>query len=105
MGLKVYWTDFAKSELKNIYDYHREKVSVKIAEQITKQIVVTADELKSFPEMGAVEEILQSRPENFRYIISTNYKVIYWINKPKKRIEIIDVFDTRQSPIKITRNK
>lgn len=104
MELKVFWTDFAKSELKNIFDYHKEKVSVKIAEQITKQIVVTAKELKSFPEMGAVEELLKSRPENLRYIISTNYKVIYWINKHKKRIEIIDVFDTRRNPIIISRN-
>lgn len=105
MELRVFWTDFAKSELKNIFDYHKEKVSVKIAKQIVEQIVVTADELKSFPEMGAVEELLQSSPENFRYIINTNYKIIYWINKTKERIEIVDVFDTRQNPIKISRKK
>ncbi len=105
MELKVFWTDFAKSELKNIFDYHKEKVSVKIAQQIVEQIVLTANELKSFPEIGAVEELLKNRPESFRYIISTNYKVIYWINRDKERIEIVDVFDTRQSPIKITRKK
>jgi len=105
MELKVFWTDFAKSELKNIFDYHKEKVSVKIAKQIVEQIVITADKLKSFPEMGVVEELLQSRSETFRYIISTNYKIIYWINKAKERIEIIDVFDTRQNPIKISRKK
>lgn len=105
MELKVFWTDFAKSELKNIFDYHKEKVNVKIAKQIVEQIVVTADELKSFSEMGAVEELLQSRPENFRYIINTNYKIIYWINKAKEQIEILDVFDTRQNPIKISRKK
>lgn len=105
MELKVFWTDFAKSELKNIFDYHKEKVSGKIAQQIVEQIVVTADELKSFPEIGTVEELLQSRSENFRYIISTNYKIIYWINGDKERIEIVDVFDTRQNPIKISRNK
>lgn len=105
MELKVFWTDFAKSELKNIFDYHKEKVSGKIARQIVEQIVVTADKLKSYPEMGTVEDFLGSRSENFRYIISTNYKIIYWINKAKERIEIVDVFDTRQSPIKISRNK
>jgi len=105
MELKVFWTDFAKSELKNIFDYHKEKVSGKIAQQIAEQIVLTAYELKIFPEMGIVEELLQSRPENFRYIISTNYKIIYWINKAKERIEIVDVFDTRQNPIKISREK
>lgn len=49
MELTVFWTDFAKSELKNIFDFHKEKVSVKIAKQIVEQIVITADKLKSFP--------------------------------------------------------
>lgn len=40
MELKVYWTDFAKNELKDIFDYHMEKVNIKTANQITKQIVV-----------------------------------------------------------------
>lgn len=44
MELKVFWTDFAKSELKNIFDYHKEKVSGKIARQIVEQIVLTANE-------------------------------------------------------------
>lgn len=105
MGLIVHWTDFAKGELKNIFEYHKEKVSVKIAQQITQQIVAKANALENFPEMGAVEEFLKNRPQNFRYIVSTNYKIIYWTNKAKERIEVIDVFDTRQNPMKITRNK
>ena len=33
------------------------------------------------------------------------YKIIYWFNKDKNRIEISDVFDARQNPIKIKRQK
>ena len=105
MGLVVHWTDFAKSELRNIFNYHQEKVSLKIARQIIKQIVEKTKELSIFPEIGANEELLKDRPQNFRYLISTNYKVIYWLNKSKNRVEIMDVFDTRQNPIKITRGK
>lgn len=105
MALIVHWTDFAKGELKRIFDYFHQNASLKIAKQISKQIAEAADSLSNFPEMGAVEELLKNRPQNFRYIISTNYKIIYWINKDKNRIEISDVFDTRQNPIKITRNK
>jgi len=105
MGLVVHWTDFAKTQLKNIFDYHHEKVSLKIARQIVKQIVEKTKELSDFPEIGAKEELLKDRPQNFRYLISTNYKVIYWLNKSKNRVEIMDVFDTRQNPIKITRGK
>lgn len=105
MELIVYWTDFAKSELKSIFEYNKEKVSLKIAAQIAKQIVEKANTLKNFPEIGAIEELLKDKPQNFRYIVSTNYKVIYWFNKSKNRIEVMDVFDTRQNPTKIKRNK
>lgn len=105
MGLRIYWTDFAKIELKNIFDYYHKKVSLKIAKKIAKQIVEKADSLSGFPEIGATEELLENRPQNFRYTVITNYKIIYWINEEKKRIEIVDVFDTRQNPKKIQRNK
>ncbi|WP_140939156.1 type II toxin-antitoxin system RelE/ParE family toxin [Sphingobacterium lumbrici] len=105
MGLKVYWTDFAKNELKNIFNYHKEKVSLKIARQITTQIAESAKNLSNFPEIGVHEELLQERPQNFRYIVSTNYKIIYWVNGKKNRVEIVDVFDARQNPIKIKRAK
>lgn len=101
----VYWTDFAKSELKSIFDYHKEKVSLKIAKQISTQIVKKAESLSSFPEIGVIEELLNDIPQNFKYIVSTNYKIIYWINNNKNRIEVVDVFDTRQNPIKMERNK
>ncbi len=105
MGLIVYWTDFSKCELKNIFDFHKEKVSLKIAKQIAKQIVEKADVLGKFPKIGSVEELLHDRPQNFRYVVITNYKIIYWINEDKNRIEVVDVFDTRQNPEKISRNK
>ena len=105
MGLVVHWTDFAKSELRNIFNYHQEKVSLKIARQIIKQIVEKTKELSIFPEIGANEELLKDRPQNFRYLISTNYKIIYWLNIVNNRIEIVDLFDTRQNPIKINIEK
>jgi len=39
--------------------------------------------------------------KEFRYIVFKNYKIIYWINIKKNWIEISDVFDTRQNPIKM----
>ena len=105
MEIDVYWTDFAKAELKNIFDYYNEKVSLRIAQQIVTKIAKRAENLGNFPEIGTVEELLNERPQNFRYIVSTNYKIIYWVNKDKNRIEIVDVFDTRQNPKKIKRNK
>lgn len=105
MGIEIHWTDFAKRELNKNYIYYRDKVSVSVAKKITNQIVLDTLHLKVLPESGAIEELLKSRKQQFRYIVSTNYKVIYWVNSKENRIEIIDVFDTRQNPTKINRNK
>ena len=61
--------------------------------------------LKIQPRIGQEEEILKSRKQEFRYLVYKNYKVIYWINEKENRIEINDVFDTRQNPTKIKRTK
>ena len=42
---------------------------------------------------------------NYFSVLSQNYKIIYWINEEKNRIEIVDIFDTRQNPLKIKREK
>lgn len=105
MGLEIYWTDFAKKELKDIFDYHKEKVSLRIARQIVTVIVEETEKLVHFPKKGQMEELLKERSQEFRYIITTNYKIIYRINIQENRIEINDVFDTRQNPIKLERNQ
>lgn len=55
--------------------------------------------------MGQKEVVLLDRKEEFRYLIFKNYKIIYWINKNKNRVEITDVFDARQNPLKLKRQK
>ncbi len=45
------------------------------------------------------------RDQEFRYLLYKNYKIIYWLNIKENRIEINDVFDTLQNPIKIQREK
>lgn len=105
MEIEVYWTDSAKKELSRIFKYYQKKVNLKLARRLTNQVVSDTDILKNFPEIGAQEELLKARPQMFRYIISSNYKIIYWFDSEKKRIEIVDVFDTRQNPSKIKRNK
>src|SRR5699024_6335926 len=105
MEIDIYWTDFAKKELNKIFDYYHQKVNLKLARKLTIQIVSDTDILRMFPKIGAREENLKLRPQKFRYIVTTNYKVIYWLNKEKQRVEIVDIFDTRQNPTKIKRNK
>lgn len=61
--------------------------------------------LRKQPKSGQAEELLKKRKQEFRYLVYKNYKIIYWINNQENRIEINDVFDTRQNPVKIKRSK
>ncbi|WP_318344321.1 type II toxin-antitoxin system RelE/ParE family toxin [Flagellimonas baculiformis] len=105
MGLKLYWTDFSQRELQKIFQYYREKAGIRIAKKLIDGIYNEALKIKKQPKIGQVEELLKSRKQEFRYLVFKNYKIIYWINEKEKQIEIIDVFDTRQNPIKIERKK
>lgn len=105
MELNIYWTDFAKKELRKIFDYHKENASLTVARKIAKGIYESTLRLKSKPDIGQKEELLIDRSQGFRYLIHKNYKIIYWTNSKDQRLEITDVFDTRQNPVKMQRNK
>jgi len=105
MELEIYWTDFSKNELKIIFNYYKKEASLKIAKKLVSKIISETQKLIKQSEIGQQELLLVNRKQKFRYLVVTNYKIIYWININKKRIEITDVFDSRQNPIKITRSK
>ena len=105
MDLKIVWTDFAKSELQEIFHFYRDQAGLKIATQEATKIVKATIPLKKQPEMGQVEDLLKDRKIEFRYLIHQSYKIIYWINREHNRVEIVDVFHTRQYPGKLKRMK
>ncbi len=104
MALKIYWTDFAKKELKKIFNFYKDEASIRVASKLTTEIVLEVLKLEKQSNIGRIEELLKHRGQSFRYLVYKNYKIIYWTNKNKSRIEIIDIFDTRQNPIKISRS-
>ena len=101
MELAVYWTRFAENKLDDIYDYYKSKASTKIARKLITGIIDKTIGLDKNPHIGQKEELLSDRSQNFRYLVFKNYKIIYWINQNKNRIDIVNVFDTRQNPLKI----
>jgi toxin ParE1/3/4 len=104
MALKIYWTVFSKAELQKIFDYYKGKAGIRISRRLIDEIIAETYRLSEQPLIGQQEELLSDRKEGFRYLVYRNYKIIYWINVEMKRIEIVDVFDTRQNPLKITRS-
>jgi len=105
MELKIYWTDFSKRELHEIFNYYKERVSLKIARKLVLGITQEVLKLQNQPNIGQREKLLIDREQEFRYLVHRNYKMIYWVNSNESRIEITDVFDTRQNPSKINRKK
>lgn len=105
MALNVIWTNFAKDQLAAIFDYYKVKANPKTAKNLVTKIIDETNLLKFQADIGPKEELLLDRPENFRYLVYKKYKIIYWLNEKKNRIEITDIFDTRRNPNKINRFK
>lgn len=101
MALEVYWTQFAEDKLQDIFNYYIFKAGISVAEKITYTIVDETTRLGANPEMGTKEVLLSDRVQEFRYIITGNYKILYYINAKAKRVVIVNVFDTRQNPMKM----
>jgi plasmid stabilization system protein ParE len=101
MGLKVFWSRTATKKLKEIFEYYSQVADSKVASEILSEIIKSTGNLELTPMMGAQELSLQNRNQEFRYLVTGNYKVIYFISVLKKRIVIATVFDTRQDPQKL----
>ncbi|RXP46074.1 type II toxin-antitoxin system RelE/ParE family toxin [Lutibacter sp. HS1-25] len=105
MGLEIFWTEFSEKELQNIFEYYKNKTTYSVAKKIINGIYNETLCLKKQPTIGQVEELLKQQKHEFRYLVYKNYKIIYCINYKKNRVEIHDVFDTRQNPPKLKRTE
>lgn len=105
MKWQIIWSEFSEKQLDQIFDYHQSKVSQKVAYNIVMKILEDSEKLKTKPFSGQIEEHLTYRKYSYWYIISGNYEIIYSVDEKFNQIRISDVFDTRQNPLKIIRDK
>lgn len=98
---QIIWTNFAISELKNIYLYYRMVASDTVADKIRKSIFDATKPLTKEPLIGQIEENLIELKQEHRYLVEGNYKIIYRIISDN--VYITDIFDCRQNPQKIKR--
>lgn len=99
MELRVFWTDTARFQLEDIFDYYENKASLKVARKLVKQIINRTIQLEENPNSGPKEPLLSNRKFEYRYLVEGNYKIIYW--KENQSIKIATVFDCRQNPEKM----
>ena len=101
--MEIIWTDFAIENLKIIFDFYAIKVSKKVAHEIRLQILKTTKQLINHPTSGQKELYLEKLKQDYRYVLSGNYKIIYKVEN--SQIIISDVFDSRQNPDKMVDEK
>ncbi len=97
--MKIIWASLAMKSLKEIYLYHKIVAGERIARQIKSGIFAATKQLSNHPELGQIEPTLEKLKEGHRYLVNSNYKIIYKI--VKEGVLVTDLFDTRQDPVKI----
>ena len=103
--MSINWSTFSKKMLIEIYTHYSDISNEKIAQRLVDGIVDEVELLKDQPLIGQIELNLNDRTKQFKYLIFKSYKIIYWINSESNQVEIVDVFDARQNPDKLSRNR
>ena len=101
MELKVFWTETALNQLRDIFDYYKVKANQRVARNIVKKIVNRTIQLERNPKSGSREPLLESRKFEYRYLVEGNYKIIYWTED--NYVKIASIFDSRQNPEKLAK--
>ncbi len=68
--MKIYWSNFAKTELQKIFYYYKQNVSERVAKALVLGIEKTTQILKTNPRLGHIEQLLVDRHSEFRYLVS-----------------------------------
>ncbi|NOT50839.1 MAG: type II toxin-antitoxin system RelE/ParE family toxin [Chitinophagaceae bacterium] len=93
MALKIEWTANAIEDYKQVVDYLLKEWPLKVAADFVNNLEERVDNLNSFPNIG----MASLKDPSIRSIVITKHNKLYYRNSPGK-IEILGIFDTRQSP-------
>ncbi len=104
MVFRIIWSDFAITQLEEIYSYYEKNESSRIAKRIVVDIVKAPNKLMDAPYIGREEGFLNHRKTTYRFLVFKNYKIIYSVDEDNNYIKIADVFHTRQDPSKVQRS-
>ncbi|MEZ5009122.1 MAG: type II toxin-antitoxin system RelE/ParE family toxin [Chitinophagales bacterium] len=97
--MKIIITKSALRRLELINEYYKLRVDLSVSNKIVSSILDSIDYLKGHPEIGQIEDSLKTLNKNYRYIVQSNYKIVYKIEK--SNIYVTDIFDSRRDPNKI----
>jgi len=61
MVFKIIWSEFAESQLDEIFEYYKKETSLRVAKKLLKSIINESNKLIKAPEIGQEEELLKQR--------------------------------------------
>jgi toxin ParE1/3/4 len=98
MPFKIFWSVTAELRLLRIHRYYCDKVGIKVANKLVRDVVSATIRLGHQPNIGPIEPHLKGMTTEYRYLVEGNYKVIYSVNEELREVNVADVFDCRQNP-------
>src|SRR5262249_17987959 len=99
LNYSIVWTDRAISDLNRIFLFLSSKSEIAAAKTVDKIHKKVSTLEKGFSKIGQREPLLGRYPEEYRYLVSGNYKIIY--SSAKKKIYNNSIFDVQQNPKKL----
>lgn len=78
MELTVVWTKYAQNKLQEIYEYYKFKASINIASKLVNSIVDKTIDLELNPKIGQIEEALNNRKKEFRYLVFKKKNYLFY---------------------------
>lgn len=96
METSIIWTNRALDTLDDIFEFYKEK-SENAATKIVNRLYHSAKTLKTFPNAGVIETLLDEFPVCFRsFVVEKHFKLIYYVEGDC--VYITEIWDTRQDP-------
>lgn len=93
------WKKKAEAELAKAAIYCSQQFGKRIAEKFIDTVDKQVKRLSQYPELGFPEPLLAERSREYRSLmINEHFKSVYYYDKPKDTIYIIDLWDTRREP-------
>jgi hypothetical protein len=105
---QVIITQTAQAKYYTILDYVYDNYSKKRADEISFELLEVPDQLTTFPDKGAIEQNLNHRSEEYKFILykrtdNATIKVIYYIDYSTQKVYVTDFFPTEMDHLKINK--
>lgn len=101
--MRIVWDNDAKVYLKEVLAYCNDTFGQHVAQQFLDRLATLEQQLTTNPERGFPEALLANRGCTYRSIVvQKHFKLVYRIME-EETIHIVDLWDTRREPKKLTK--